>query len=292
LAGATFTGAVANNGGSTSITPALNDASNNVATTQYVINQIGYGITLAANANLYVATTGNDNNSGTSASPYLTIQAAVNAVIYNYNVTGFGVTINVAAGSYAAGCNIGNGLVGLNSLTINGAGATTIINAPTGFNTFAVSTSCRVYLSNMRINSADQGGIYSSSGSYVTVGTGVTFGACPQGHMIASLAGVIRIPSAYTIAGSAEYHLYASYAGIILNSNFTYTVTVTGTLTFTYFAYTSVVGSIILPNTTYSAAVTGTKYSSNYNSVIYTLGGANYFPGGTAGNISNGGIYV
>ena len=59
-----------------------------------------------ANIVLYVATTGSDSNPGTSGSPFLTIQHAVNvAAGYNYQYQ-YTAAINVANGTYAGGVTL------------------------------------------------------------------------------------------------------------------------------------------------------------------------------------------
>jgi hypothetical protein len=54
---------------------------------------------LAANTTYYVATTGNDSNPGTVGSPFLTIAKAV-STLYQIDMNNYGVTIQVADGTY------------------------------------------------------------------------------------------------------------------------------------------------------------------------------------------------
>jgi hypothetical protein len=72
----------------------------------------------------------------------------------------------------------------------------------------------------------------------------------------------------------------------------TATATVTGTPTFvnTVLMYSVAVGNFA--NMTYSGSATGQRYSIQNNSDMETSGGgANYFPGNTAGGALFGGIY-
>ena len=74
-----------------------------IASAQYGAGNGPPGLPLAsANQTWYVATTGSDSNPGTSGSPFLTIQHAVNvAAGYNWNNLYY-PTINVADGTYAS----------------------------------------------------------------------------------------------------------------------------------------------------------------------------------------------
>lgn len=85
---------------------------------------------LTANTNFYVATTGNDSNPGTLASPWATLTHAMLFIANNIDIAGFVVTINVGSGSFAGlafrSC-VGGGIfqiVGVN------AASTTITNGP------------------------------------------------------------------------------------------------------------------------------------------------------------------
>ncbi len=65
-----------------------------------VIKDIGQPLPLSANLTLYVATTGSDNNPGTSGSKFLTLQRALREVVkYDYLHT-YSWTINIADGTY------------------------------------------------------------------------------------------------------------------------------------------------------------------------------------------------
>jgi hypothetical protein len=72
------------------------------------------------------------------------------------------------------------------------------------------------------------------------------------------------------------------------------TVTLTGTFSFgTAFANAARVGLIEANGNTYTGGtITGVRYNADLNSVIFTNGGgANYFPGNSAGSTATGGQY-
>ncbi len=90
-------------------------------------------ITLTSDLSLYVSTTGSDSNPGTLASPWATIQHAMDFIASKIDLSGFTITVNIGAGTFAG--------VGLRSTTgggtINfvgaGSGSTTITNANNDF---------------------------------------------------------------------------------------------------------------------------------------------------------------
>jgi len=68
---------------------------------------------------------------------------------------------------------------------------------------------------------------------------------------------------------------------------------VTGTPNFVgSFANASRNGTLQAIGVTYSGSATGARYVASGNGVIYTGGGASYFPGNAAGSTSTGGQYI
>lgn len=91
---------------------------------------------LTANTTFYVRTDGSDSNTclgDTAGTACLTIQGAVNKVLFNYDVAGYTPTIQVAAGTYAETVIIGHPLYSSTNvvpyLYVIGAGDTTIVNS-------------------------------------------------------------------------------------------------------------------------------------------------------------------
>jgi hypothetical protein len=255
-------------------------------------------IRLNAALNLYVATTGNDNNAGTSAgSPFLTLQAAANAALNLYDTNGFNITINVADGTYTAGVGINRALVGGGGLNFLGDLANPsncIINVTAGccFQIAAGSTSANGFklLASGSANAA-QGCAIIASGSAVAGFGSINFGACTQAHLVSDSGGnIVASGQAYTISGGSNAHMTCNQG--FLNTQ-SMTVTIANAVTFSAFAVASIGGAIQALAMTFSgAAVTGTRYSVGNNGVIFTNGGgANYFPGTIAGSTATGGQY-
>jgi hypothetical protein len=256
-------------------------------------------IRLTASLNLYVATTGNDANPGTSGSPFLTLQAATNAAANLYDTNGFGITVHVADGTYTAGVIISRALVGGGALNFVGDTAT-----PTNCVISATNSSC-FYVAAGQSNiqgfklqatgtaTAVQGNGFLVSGSGNVSFNSIVFGLCAGSHMVADSGGNINAASiAYSINAGAGSH-------IVCNQGFVNIVTAAVTIllasTFSQaFAGASIGGAIQALSMTFSgAAVTGTRYTAATNGVIFTNGGgANYFPGSTAGATATGGQYA
>ena len=85
---------------------------------------------LAGDTSYYVATTGNDSNSGSIGSPWLTLQHAMNFIAAMIDFAGFKITVFIGAGTFA-GFGV-KSLVGGGVLQFTGAGSgsTTIGNGP------------------------------------------------------------------------------------------------------------------------------------------------------------------
>ncbi len=260
---------------------------------------------------LYVRTDGYDNNDGganTSARAFATIQKAIDVVTTRYSASAsFGVRIVLGnAGTYAPAIN--NRYPG--ALSIEGSGATYIITSgdigvggPCSFasrvgrvtlkninltNTassgFAISVACLggyIFLDTMAVTSLlnnpnyspiyiVENGVLSMTGSFVLnggdntqrqmralvqVATGGVFGGTPSA-MTMSLA------TSSWVAGMVEAQMtgVAMFGSITINA---------------------------------SGSFSGPRYSVYSNGVINTYGGgANFFPGSTAGTTATGGQYL
>ena len=129
-----------------------------------IVAALSLGSALAAD--FYVATTGNDANNGTEASPFATLGAAIAAADAAIAGGGIDVTIHVAAGTY-----VGSGHVLSNAITVVGAGADgTVVDGNGGYRVFSL-LSPGAALKNLCVSngmftaSGDKGaGVYMESG--------------------------------------------------------------------------------------------------------------------------------
>lgn len=257
---------------------------------------------LSADLNLFVATTGNDNNNGTSPStPFATIQAAVNAVMHNYDFNGFAPIINVANGTYTSGAKVSGsplGIGGTRQLTIIGNSATPtacVINVTNdscflGFNGafFAVTGFA---LSATGTAQSQGAGVLSFSSAISVVG-GMSFGTCAFAHIYAS-GGVVSVSGAYNITANSPTHFGADASGFV--NIISVTATIAGGLTFSAaFATSQRAGLIQIATSSFPGSTpTCTRFIVAQNGVISTNGGGvNIFPGTIAGVIASGGQYT
>jgi hypothetical protein len=255
---------------------------------------VGIREVLSANRTYFVRTDGSDSNDGLTNSAggaFLTIQAAVNAALSIDNRT-FSVTISVQSGTYTGAVVIGAPMIGSGVLSIAGTSATI---STTSLTCITTSNGARVTLSGLTLTTTTGGNcIQATSGSVVTLGASMVFGACAGvAHMAAQFYAYISADVAYSITGSCGRHLYAESATIYCGN--ARTITITGTPAFaTAFAVCLTGGLITTAGNTYSGAVgTGTRYTVSLNGVINTFGGgASYFPGTIAGSTATGGQYA
>lgn len=262
-------------------------------------------VRLTQNTNFYVnASTGSDSNNGTtSTSAWATITKALTVLQQNYDLAGYTATVNVAAGSYGQGVVTGAfvGAIASNSVQVVATGSATVTNpsggAPaciyaTGGAQFAISGPFTLVNNNSGASCAQASG----SGSILNLGTGLTVGFSAGSHFLANAGGVLNINANYAVAsnGGAGSHYNVANAGILsIASGITVTIG-TGVGVTLAFAAANGLSQITTSGVTYGGnAVTGTRYVSNTNSIISTNGGgANYFPGSTAGSTSTGGQYL
>jgi hypothetical protein len=251
---------------------------------------------LLANRTYYVRTDGNDSNDGltnTSGSAFLTIQKAIDTVAA-LDLSIYDVTIQVADGTYTGAVGlkstVGSGRVtlqGNNTTPANVVISTTSANAVTAAGISGLWT-----LKSLKLQTATSGNALSVTDCVVSIDN-LNFGATAAGgiHIVAA-RGTVLILTGYAVSGSASSHMFAdTNATIYLSGGIT--VTLTGTPAFSIFASAlkcSVIRAIAI---TFSGSATGSRYSVVTNAVIDTGGGgANYFPGNSAGSTATGGQYA
>lgn len=256
-------------------------------------------IRLKANLTLYVSPAGADipGNGLTAGTPFLSITYAYNFLRNNFDLSGYTATIQLANGTYAPAIISGR-VVGDSgsAVAINGnaiAGAVTVATTANGQGCFNVLGGAAITASGLTMTAGAFtlcNGIYTSINAVFLGGANLTFGSFPSGQHVQS-AGEVQLGN-YTITGGATSHLVAAGPGYIQISGAN---TVTGAPAFSgQFALAQNLGQIFVSNaTSYNGAATGPRYLSNTNSVINTQGGgANFFPGNSAGSTNAGGQYV
>jgi len=234
---------------------------------------------LTANRTYYVATTGLDSNDGLAVgTPFLTVQKAIDTVAALDCAT-YNVTISVGAGSFAAGIVL-KPYLGSGTMTLAGAGSTTIING--GADAGISAANCGVWnINSLKIISTSYHGLFVAGAIANIVVVGVEFGACGAAHIRSTLGANVRL-SLYSISGNAPFHWSPDNKGNI--TCVSTTVTITGTPAFAG-AFCSAIGLCYVwaEAITFSGAATGPRYTVTQGSILYTAGAATtYLPGNAA----------
>ena len=254
---------------------------------------------LVAARTYYVRTDGSDSNTGlvnSAGGAFLTVQKAIDTAA-TLDSSIYNVTIQIVAGTYAISTALtAKNMVGAGSITIIGDETTpsNIVIDATGCNVFsAVFINTLYALKGFKLKSTAGTctlGLYSSNNSDFTY-QNLEFGTGITQHIRCSDGGSISCTGNYTVSGGASNH----FCGV--NGSFRVqgvTITLTGTPAFSDAFVNMSYGSVaIMSVITFSGSATGPRYSVAMNGVLYTgNGGANYFPGNSAGAAATGGQYL
>lgn len=258
---------------------------------------------LTGNLDLYVATTGSDSNNGLSpGTPFLTLQKAWNYIVNSLDLSGFSVTVHVAAGTYSTGLVASGIVVGLGSgnFILFTGDTTTPANClvtTSNAHAFSVIGGANIliagfkFLTSGSVNGVPAIALVTGTGGLASLVGKCEFGACAR-HMHAENSGSIIISTNYTISGGADVHIFCSTA--LVNDVNSTTVTLTGSPAFSLeFANSQAGGLIQIAGVTFSGSATGARYLAALNGLINTQGaGVNYLPGNAAGSTTTGGQYT
>lgn len=255
---------------------------------------------LTANTSIFVANTGNDNNSGLSAAtPLLTLNAAWKKIVSEFDLNGFVVEVLVADGTYAPLLCEGvvTGSLGENfvKFTGNTTSPANCVIAATNGSAITSQGGAQIAVDGFQVTATGTGegqgaGVFASSaGSRLRFGNNMRFGACSVAHMLALSAGQVVPASGYTIYGSAPVACLVGSNGVLSHLS-TGTVTLSGTPAFsTAFARAATGGVITIAGMTFSGSATGPRYLASGGGAIDTNGGGStYLPGDSAGTATTG----
>lgn len=246
----------------------------------------------------YVRTDGSDSNNGlanTSGGAFLTVQKAVDVVCNSLDIQNQNVTIQIGDGTYTAGVELKD-IIGNGTVTIQGNSGTpaNVVISTTSANAISASQYARGYwaIKDFKVQTTTSGrGILCQRGAFLTY-SNIVFGACAGAHIDVAAGSTLICIGNYSIAGSAPYHFLAQFGGYVACAS--RTITITGTPAFSS-AFSGALsgGQISSGGCTFSGSATGVRYSAALNGVVDTSGGgANYFPGNSAGTTATGGQYA
>ncbi len=249
---------------------------------------------LLANRTYYVRTDGNDNNDGladASNRAFLTIQHAVNVVTANIDQGPFSVTIQVGDGTYTSTVNLSEH-IGVLAVTLKG-------NTSSPSNTIISTTSSHAiagrglwHIQDLTLQTTTSGDCLAPTSGAIMSFSNIRFGAAGSHHIAVGEGGFLNATGNYSIVGGGSRHVVVRRTASMLVEGVT--VTLTGTPNFTApFAIAEFVSFLSYAGTTFSGSATGGRYQVHSNSVIWTnSGGANFFPGNSAGSTATGGQYL
>lgn len=271
-------------------------ATANVSTPGASATWVRTRIRLGANQTFYVATTGNNSNTGvTVGSPFLTAQFASDNVQKNYDVNGFVVTILRAVGAYTDAVQVKGSYTGAKgpaSVIFDGAGmATTTVTTSVCYD--AQYGAAFTVQNQKLVGNAGSGFCISSALNSSVNYQLIDFGATISSHISVQFSAIAVCIGNYTISGSSTFsHAAMSVAGAW--SCNAITITITGTPAWgAGFVNAQQNGTVNSQGCTFSGASTGQRYLGSLNGVLNTSGsGANYFPGNAAGATSTGAQYA
>lgn len=253
---------------------------------------------LAANRTYYVRADGSDTNSGLTNTPegaFLTLQAAWNRVAtLDTDSYAVGITIGHSGKTFTSGLSAYPAPIG-GAVAIDLGGSTISTTSATAIQVYGPTS---VSISNGTLATTTGGDCISvnGAGGKLSIGTGITFGACAGNHIRCISGGYVTAGGAYSITGgAAAMHLNANLGGIMEFAGLT--VTLTGTLSFWIFAYAGGNAAISCYASSYTGGtITGTRYTIDTGGNINTFGGgSSYFPGnsaGSGGTTTGGGFYA
>jgi hypothetical protein len=252
---------------------------------------------LSADMDLYVATTGSDSNPGTSGSPFLTVQKAIDTAMA-YDFGKYRARIHIGAGTFAGfavtgPCKVAgyNSQIEVLEIIGNGKDSTTLTDAS------GVTAAIAMYYMRPGLYAHDLA--LDGSVNDALVGRGswfrysdVKFAACSDYQISTSYDSVAMMSGDCTIAGAAKGHAYGFASSVLRAASASYTLTLSSSYTFSE-AFITLEGlsfGYMLP--VISGAATGKRFLLLSGSTLYV--GANtktYLPGDVAGTVAAGSQY-
>lgn len=240
----------------------------------------------------YVRTDGSDSNTGmvnSAGGAFLTTAKAM-AVASTLDTADQQLTISVQAGTYTPAISLPRMVGGLAPI-LTGVGSTTIISTNAAGGAIKNDGGTPWFVQSLKITGGASTTylLAAQNGGLIKV-SGVEFGAASGYGMYADKISSISATGNLTYSGSIAASALLASGQVSIRS---VTVTVSGTPAFGIFAEANFGGGFVdFFGTTISGSATGVRYNAASNGVIFTNGGgANYFPGNSAGTTSTGGQY-
>jgi hypothetical protein len=246
---------------------------------------------------LYVRTDGSDSNTGRANSAggaFLTWQKAIDTC-YAIDQNGFDIRINVGAGTYTTGVLVTKPFTGTVIIIGDTTTPSNVLLTCTNANCIQVSgATSKLTVRGFKPSTVSSGGlIVAELGAVINIDANMHYGAAAGGggHLVCQYGGQIFASAGYTIAGGGAFHMNGAFGAFLFVAGLS--ITLTGTPTFSSFFCGADHCSTIQANAnTYTGSANGPRYAASTNGAIETFGGgANAFPGSSAGSVATGGLY-
>lgn len=246
---------------------------------------------LDADQTYYVATTGNDNNNGSQAAPFLTLQHAYRVAAFANNSEGYRITISVAAGTYNEDIYL------FNPFTSYDGGISFIGDQTTPSNVVIDGDiycdgggPYGIQLVGFKFQNTSPGSIphcIEVDGGWLVLGD-VEFGSCTGSHIQLHNSATLYTGGSITVSGGAQYHWELRSNSFLRCRGATYTFT--GSPAFTSAFFYCRESRAEVDGLTYSGTVTGKRFEFHGMGDAYTNSDSStYFPGSTNGQFFSGG---
>lgn len=253
---------------------------------------------LSSNRIYFVRTDGNDANDGlsnTAGGAFLTCQRAVDLIAETIDTSIYGVTIQVAAGTYTDIC-FGRPLVGSAGVQIVGDLVTpsNVVRRITNSDAFRWPGGPGLYTIRgfkLEALTSGYGGLRASEQARLKFGL-IEFGEVGHSHVMATRGAHVFAIDNYSITAGAGNHFYTEMGGII-NAG-ARNISISNTPNFYQaFARATQQSQIVIPANVFTGSATGKRFSVEALSYMGTNQSdpATYLPGDSAGTVTGGGLY-
>lgn len=235
---------------------------------------------------------------GRADTPFKTIQAALNYVAENYNLSTYNATVRVEAGEYVQGLVFPKYSATTGRLLIAGAGKDNTILRGRNWNPFGAM----VQLFDLTLSGTDERPEFGHAYTFLHVGSGaiechrIRFDATTPRDFpvipVAAFGGEAFLYDDIEAEGTVYTFLSVSNGGVVhIVGNVQLSGTASGETVAAGGA--GLVAVYNLPTTAITGSATGRRYVAATNGIINTNGrGPEFFPGSEPGVVSSGGQYV
>ncbi|WP_158285701.1 DUF2793 domain-containing protein [Pseudohoeflea suaedae] len=254
---------------------------------------------LTAPRSYHVAPAGDDANDGrTPATPFATLQKAVDVVYGTLDLGGFDITIQLASGAYA-GFEVLDPQVGAGRIVLRGDTDTpdncTIRDNPGSSAVIDVQNAgTKIALEGLHVTRTTTTNLVRAlAGARIELATRNKMSGAGRTHTImASVNAYVEVKGTLVVADQCYTLLMASRNGYLTIEGAS--IDLTASPNVGIFALASIGGIVFAyANTFNGAALGGYRHVVQTNAIVHTNGGgASYFPNDNAGTTQSGGVFA